>query len=253
MVTLHILQEIAKKGYHVRLVNHEMGDYDTANRSIAMLTDINPDLLRRGVLTEGQEMEVERLLQEELTNLKLDIRYMGNARIESIVTETMLACKRGKCDMLAVDYLQLISAPVEKGGTADEAIGRNINALKDLAVRCNIPVIVVSQMNREIEHRGDKAKIPVLSDLRNSGVIEQTSDVVMFVYRPDRLGITKDQDTDEIWGVSPSCCSLKTETEASAMQTSGTIKHLPNYGILSLSIKRNLKFNKSIRTNEKAL
>ena len=142
-------------------------------------------------------MEVERLLQEELTNLKLDIRYMGNARIESIVTETMLACKRGKCDMLAVDYLQLISAPVEKGGTADEAIGRNINALKDLAVRCNIPVIVVSQMNREIEHRGDKAKIPVLSDLRNSGVIEQTSDVVMFVYRPDRLGITKDEDTGE--------------------------------------------------------
>lgn len=197
MVTLHILQEIAQKGYHVRLVNHEMGDYDTANRSIAMLTDINPDFLRRGVLTEGQEMEVERLLQEELTNLKLDIRYMGNARIESIVTETMLACKRGKCDMLAVDYLQLISAPVEKGGTADEAIGRNINALKDLAVRCNIPVIVVSQMNREIEHRAGKAKIPILSDLRNSGVIEQTSDVVMFVYRPDRLGITKDQDTGE--------------------------------------------------------
>lgn len=202
MLLLHMMQEMSKQGHYMRIVNHEMSDNDTANRTIGMLSDVNPDALRRGVLTEAEESQVEELIENELTEMKLDIRYMGNARIERIVTETMLACKKGKCHALGVDYLQLIQAPTDKNCTQDEAVGRNINALKALAVKCNIPVIVVSQLNREIDRRGDKMKLPVLSDLRNSGVIEQTSDVVMFVYRPDRIGITEDTDGSSLKGVS---------------------------------------------------
>ena len=132
----------------------------------------------------------------------MDVRFMGNARMETIITETMLACKRGKCDMLAIDYLQMIDAPTDNKDTQDTAIGKNINALKALAVKCKIPIIVVSQMNREIERRGDKYKLPLLSDLRNSGVIEQTSDLVTFLYRPDRVGYTEDEDGSSLIGVS---------------------------------------------------
>ena len=202
MITLHLLKEIAQKGHYVRLVNHEMADYDTANRLIGMLTNVHPDSLRKGVLTEAEEQQVQDLIQGNLKEVKMDVRFMGNARMETIITETMLACKRGKCDMLAIDYLQMIDAPTDNKDTQDTAIGKNITALKALAVKCKIPIIVVSQMNREIERRGDKYKLPLLSDLRNSGVIEQTSDLVTFLYRPDRVGYTEDEDGSSLIGVS---------------------------------------------------
>ena len=202
MITLFLLKEIAQKGHYVRMVNSEMADYDTANRTIAMLTEINSNSLRKGVLTEAEENQVKDLIDGKLQDVKMDVRFMGNARMESIVTETMLATKRGKCDVLAIDYLQMIEGASDAKDNQDTAIGKNINMLKALAVKCKIPIIVVSQMNREIERRGDKYKLPVLADLRSSGVIEQTSDVVSFLYRPDRLGLTEDEDGSSLIGIS---------------------------------------------------
>ena len=138
-----------------------MADYDTANRTIAMLTEINSNSLRKGVLTEAEENQVKDLIDGKLQDVKMDVRFMGNARMESIVTETMLATKRGKCDVLAIDYLQMIEGASDAKDNQDTAIGKNINMLKALAVKCKIPIIVVSQMNREIERRGDKYKLPV--------------------------------------------------------------------------------------------
>jgi len=202
MITLFLLKEIAQKGHYVRMVNSEMADYDTANRTIAMLTEINSNSLRKGVLNEAEENQVKDLIDGKLQDVKMDVRFMGNARMESIVTETMLATKRGKCDVLAIDYLQMIEGAGDSKDNQDTAIGKNINMLKALAVKCKIPIIVVSQMNREIERRGDKYKLPVLADLRSSGVIEQTSDVVSFLYRPDRLGLTEDEDGSSLIGIS---------------------------------------------------
>ena len=74
-------------------------------------------------------------------------------------------------------------------------MARNIRALKQLALDANCPVLVVSQMNRACETRSDKHCLPVMSDLRDSGTIEQVADCVVFVYRPERYGITRDEKT----------------------------------------------------------
>ena len=76
-------------------------------------------------------------------------------------------------------------------------MGRNVVALKQLALEADCPVLLVSQMNRACDTRADRAHIPVMSDLRDSGTIEQVADCVVFVYRPEKHGITKDERTGE--------------------------------------------------------
>ena len=76
-------------------------------------------------------------------------------------------------------------------------IGRNIQGLKQLALDADIPILVLSQMNRNSVNRADKAHIPDLHDLRDSGVIEQVADCVYFVYIPEHYGITTDELTGE--------------------------------------------------------
>ena len=77
MITLFLLKEIAQKGHYVRMVNSEMADYDTANRTIAMLTEINSNSLRKGVLTEAEENQVKDLIDGKLQDVKMDVRFMG--------------------------------------------------------------------------------------------------------------------------------------------------------------------------------
>lgn len=99
----------------------------------------------------------------------------------------MLAWRMGECDMIVIDYLNMLKMYRERNDTMAIAVGTQVNTLKGLAVRTNIPVLCLSQMNRNVEHRTDKAHIPEMSDLRDSGTIEQTADTVFFIYRTDKL------------------------------------------------------------------
>ena len=91
-------------------------------------------------------------------------------------------------DIVFIDYLQLINA--DKGRYRDEEVSKVMNALKKMAKKLDVPVVVLSQLSRAVETRKEGTKIPQLSDLRESGSIEQTADVVMFLYRPDYYDIT---------------------------------------------------------------
>ena len=85
--------------------------------------------------------------------------------------------------MIVVDYLQLME-PLNPNASPVQQVSENSRALKGLAKELNMPVLVVSQLSRAVEHR--TPQIPRLADLRQSGTIEQDADVVMFIYREDR-------------------------------------------------------------------
>lgn len=95
--------------------------------------------------------------------------------------------RKNQLDLIVIDYLQLIDTNIERNGTKDQAIGYITRKLKALAVELNVPILLLSQLNRKVEERPNKR--PSLHDLRESGNIEQDADVVMFTWRPDYYGI----------------------------------------------------------------
>jgi replicative DNA helicase len=100
----------------------------------------------------------------------------------------------GKMGLIVVDYLQLMSSASQGENRATE-ISEISRSLKALAKELNCPVIALSQLNRSLEQRPNKR--PVMSDLRESGAIEQDADVVVFVHRPEMYGIDVDPETKE--------------------------------------------------------
>jgi replicative DNA helicase len=96
--------------------------------------------------------------------------------------------------MIIIDYLQLMSGAGEnRNGNREQEISRISRDLKGLAKELQVPIIALSQLSREVEKRKEGNKIPQLSDLRESGAIEQDADMVMFLYRPEYYDITANE------------------------------------------------------------
>ncbi|HTH81608.1 MAG TPA: DnaB-like helicase C-terminal domain-containing protein, partial [Mucilaginibacter sp.] len=106
--------------------------------------------------------------------------------------------------LIIIDYLQLMqgkSADGKGGGNREQEIGSISRALKSVAKELNVPVIALSQLSRAVESRPGASKRPMLSDLRESGSIEQDADMVLFLYRPEYYGLTEDEDGSPTQGV----------------------------------------------------
>lgn len=177
----------------------EMSNYQLSLRLLTAETRVNAHKVRSG-----------KLSKEEWQTLSAGVGRLAEAPIFTddkagiSILEIRAKARRLKAEhnvgLIIVDYLQLI-APPKGANNREQEISIISRSLKALAKELDIPVVALSQLSREVEKRG-KEKRPVLSDLRESGAIEQDADVVMFVYRPEMYGIKVDNDGNSLEGVA---------------------------------------------------
>ena len=175
---LHLAVTAARQGKWVNFYGLEMKSSDLFRILLSGETDIDRSDIRDGRIEEPDWAKINIAIGE-LENLPILWNDNPDMNINQIVANTRRNKKAGKCDMIIIDYLQLVE-PSDKKTIREQQISDITRKLKQTALRENIPIIELSQLNRDIDKRTDKE--PNLSDLRESGAIEQDSDVVIFLY-----------------------------------------------------------------------
>jgi replicative DNA helicase len=165
----------------VALFSLEMSETELAQRFIASQAKLNGDDLRKGRVKPDRWPKVVKAT-EKLAGSPLYVDDTSDIGILEVRAKARRLHARRELGLLIVDYLQLMR-PEDSSASRVEQIGQISRGLKILARELNIPVIAVSQLSRAVEARPDKR--PLLSDLRESGQIEQDADVVMFIYRDE--------------------------------------------------------------------
>jgi replicative DNA helicase len=169
-------------GRPVALFSLEMSETELAHRFIASQAKVSSDELRKGRVKADRWPKVLRAV-EKLARAPIFIDDSSDIGVlEMRAKARRLHAKHGGLGLIVVDYLQLIR-PDGRADSRVEAVGQLSRGLKILARELDIPVIAVSQLSRAVESRNPPT--PMLSDLRESGQLEQDADVVMFVYRDE--------------------------------------------------------------------
>jgi replicative DNA helicase len=160
----------------------EMSAEQLATRIIAEQTRIPSNKIRRGGIDEA-DFEKIKDVAVELQNLPFYVDETGGLSIGQLVARARRLKRQRGLDLLVVDYLQLVQGTARASENRVQEITEITTRLKALAKELKIPVLALSQLSRQVEQRDDKR--PQLSDLRESGSIEQDADVVLFVYREE--------------------------------------------------------------------
>ncbi|TWP28452.1 replicative DNA helicase [Apibacter muscae] len=172
-----------KAGMSVGVFSLEMSSEQLTTRISTNITKIpNYSFIRLG-FTPGEE-KVFNQHQNHLENLKIEMDDTASLSITDLRIRAKTMKIQKNIDILFVDYLQLISGEKGNKGNREQEISAISRGLKAIAKELDIPVIALSQLSRSVESRGG-SKRPLLSDLRESGAIEQDADEVLFLYRPE--------------------------------------------------------------------
>ncbi len=172
----------------------EMSSVQLVNRLVSAEAELESEKLKRGDLAEH---EWQQLLHKtkELSEAPIYIDDTPGLSILELRAKARRLVAQHGVSLIVIDYLQLMTGDTSKsaGGNREQEIASISRALKGIAKELDVPVIALSQLSRSVETRGGD-KRPQLSDLRESGSIEQDADMVMFLYRPEYYGITQSED-----------------------------------------------------------
>ena len=189
-------------GKPVALFSLEMSSLQLVNRLISAETELPADKLRKGNLESYEWTQ----LTTKVSNLAEAPLFIDDTPGLNVF-ELRAKCRRLKMQhdvsMFIIDYLQLMSGSSAEGksGNREQEISAISRALKSIAKELDVPVIALSQLSRAVETRGGSKK-PQLSDLRESGAIEQDADMVIFLYRPEYYQILQDEDGNSMEGLA---------------------------------------------------
>lgn len=168
----------------------EMSSIQLVTRLISTETSLQAETLRKGDLKDYEWAQ----LNAKISSL-VDAKIFIDDTPQLSVFELRAKCRRLKqqydIQMVYIDYLQLMTAGSDHKGNREQEISNISRSLKSLAKELDIPVLALSQLSRNVESRPGSKK-PILSDLRESGAIEQDADMVIFIYRPEYYGLTEE-------------------------------------------------------------
>jgi replicative DNA helicase len=183
-LAINIAEHVAlNEGLPVAVFSMEMGAAQLAVRIVGSIGRIDQSHLRTGKLTDDEWPRLTEAI-EKLRTISLHIdESAGLTSSELRANARRLSRQCGKLGLIVVDYLQLMSGSSNEGENRATELGEISRGLKMLAKELQCPVIALSQLNRSVETRPDKR--PMMSDLRESGAIEQDADIIMFIYRDE--------------------------------------------------------------------
>ncbi|MBQ3115405.1 MAG: replicative DNA helicase [Clostridia bacterium] len=194
-LAMNLVEHIALQGYSCAVFSLEMGKEQLGNRLLCSVAGVSMSNAMKGKLNKTEWLKIIKA-KERLAGVKI---YIDDSAM--ITPREMLSkCRRLKSksglDFVMVDYIQLMSPDKSKNSDSRQNevsdISRN---LKIMAKELNVPVLALSQLSRMVENRGGR---PQLSDLRESGAIEQDADIVMFIHRPDKSAKEKDIEEGKV-------------------------------------------------------
>lgn len=198
---LSIAYGAAELGIPVAFASLEMSTDAVRKRLVAIDTNINLESINNATYNDSEgDMILQSLNKYKSRKSNIYIDDKAQMTVSQLRSKVGKLVRNKGVKLLVVDYLQLMRSG-EKGLVREQEIGAISRGLKAIAKDLNIPVIALAQLSRGLEHRGGDKK-PMLSDLRESGSIEQDADVVMFPHRPEYYNLNEGSDGGSLKGVA---------------------------------------------------
>ncbi|MDR0428272.1 MAG: replicative DNA helicase [Dysgonamonadaceae bacterium] len=187
----------------VAIFSLEMSNVQLVNRLIVNVTEIPGEKIKSGQLQQYEWQQLDQKVKP-LYDAPIFVDDTPSLSVFELRTKARRLVKEHKVKCIVIDYLQLMNASGMNFGSREQEVSIISRSLKGLAKELNIPIIALSQLNRSVENRsvkdGPEAKRPQLSDLRESGAIEQDADLVCFIHRPEYYKILEDSHGNDLRG-----------------------------------------------------
>ena len=180
----------------------EMSASQLVNRILSAESEIKLEKISRGKMEDYEYHQLQSHGINRLDKAKIFIDDTAALNIFELRAKARRLVSKEGVGMIVIDYLQLMTGSKEKNGNREQEISGISRNLKVMAKELNIPIIALSQLSRAVESRKESNKVPQLSDLRESGAIEQDADMVMFIYRPEYYGIENNEMGESVEGLT---------------------------------------------------
>ena len=185
----------------VALFSLEMSNVQLVNRLISNVCEIPSEKIKSGQLETYEWQQLDYKLKD-LLDAPLYVDDTPSLSVFELRTKARRLVREHNVKLIIIDYLQLMNATGMSFGNRQEEVSTISRSLKGLAKELNIPIIALSQLNRSVETRDGDGKRPQLSDLRESGAIEQDADMVCFIHRPEYYKIYLDEQGNDLKGMA---------------------------------------------------
>ena len=186
---MNVVSNIAMQGYSCAVFSLEMSKEQLVQRMVCSVAGVNMEHAKKGLMNKAEWVKIARA-RELLSNSKIYIDDSALITPQQVLSKCRRLKSKVGLDLVMIDYIQLMNGESnKKDANRQQEISEISRNLKILAKELNIPVIALSQLSRAVEQRKGR---PQLSDLRESGAIEQDADIVMFIHRPDKSATEKE-------------------------------------------------------------
>jgi replicative DNA helicase len=186
----------------VAIFSLEMSNIQLVNRLLMNVTEIDGATIKNGKLNDA-EWDILNYKIKDLQDAPIYIDDTPSLSVFELRTKARRLVREHDVKCIIIDYLQLMNASGMTFGSREQEVSVISRSLKGLAKELAIPIIALSQLNRGVEGRtGAEGKRPQLSDLRESGAIEQDADIVCFIHRPEYYKITEDSQGNSLIGIA---------------------------------------------------